>query len=344
MQISVLERFELSTAESNQALVPCAAVVPRPGPGSTKELPACLFLFGGGGSRDSLAQIQPLLDTWWASGALPPMLVATPDTGAFSFYLDEPGMGQYRERFVGDVFVPALRARFGDVLPERPAGIVGISMGGYGALKIALSRPATFGAVAAISPMLEPAFFAGAAVPLRNRFHYPPQVPQALLGPDRDWAAFERDHPVSRARRGAESLRTSSLGIYIDASGQDAVNAHDGAEHLHRVLWDLDIAHEYRLRRDADHIGPELPQRLLEAFAWVGARLSAPRPVPLDLVEEAWCAWLDAPGGAPPPTDPLPPTSVLFPRLLRAQLEPLRAAAAEKDPTMGRRHGVLPPA
>jgi S-formylglutathione hydrolase len=269
------------------------------------------------------------------------MLVATPDPGAFSFYLDDPERGQSWETLVAEHFVAQLRARFRRELGSQPIGLVGISMGGYGALKIALSRATDFAAVAVISPMLEPAFEA-TRVPLRNRYHYPPDVPQALLGPDRDPVLFERDHPVTRARRNAEALRTGSLGIYVDASGGDALHAHDGAEHLHRVLWELDIAHEYRLRRDADHIGPEILGRLRDAFAWVGAHVVEPVLAPLSAPEQQWADWLASDRGAPPPPL-LPPTSRLFPEILRAQLAPLRAAAAAKDPTFGRRYGMLPP-
>lgn len=334
MITSTLERF--AVADDRRGLVPCAAVIPD----GVKELPACLFLYGGGGSRESLAEIQPLLESFWTSGAIPPMLIATPDTGPFSFYLDDPARNQHWEAFVGDSFVHSLRVRFATTLAQRPCALVGISMGGYGALKIALSRPVAFAAVAAISPMIEPAFGAR-HVPWRNRYHYPPQVPQALLGTDRDPALFERDHPATRARHSAQALRASPIAIYIDASGTDVLNAHDGAEHLHRVLWDLDIAHEYRLRRDADHIGPEIVDRLREAFAWVGERLNPPLCPALTQAESAWRLWLESDRSTPPP-EPLPPTSILFPSMLRSQLASSRAVAAERDPTFARRYGVLP--
>jgi S-formylglutathione hydrolase len=187
-------------------------------------------------------------------------------------------------------------------------------MGGYGALKSAFARPALFAAVAAVSPMIEPALDAS-AVRLRNRYHYPAEVPQALLGPDRDPALYRADHPAARAQRNAAALRESGLPIYVDAAGDDALHAHDGAEHLHRVLWDLDLAHEYRLRRDSDHVGPDLLARLQDAFRWVGERLS------------------------PAVSDP----AIDYGRAaLRAQLEPLRREAALRDPTFTRRCGVLP--
>lgn len=56
----------------------------------------------------------------------------------------------------------------------------------------------------------------------------------------------------------------------FDAGSRDALNAHDGAEALHRELWQLDVPHEYHLMRDADHVGPTLAPRLLEAFRWIG--------------------------------------------------------------------------
>jgi S-formylglutathione hydrolase len=326
-----MHRFDV--ADPIHGLVPCAAIVPR----DAGPLPLCLFLYGGGGSRESLADIQPLLESWWASGRLPPLLVATPDVGAWSFYLDDAARGLGWESFITQRFVAHLRAAF-DVAPAT--GLVGISMGGYGALKIAFARPQEIAAVAAISPMIEPAFEAAEVRP-RNRYHYPPQVPQALLGLERDAALFRADHPAGRAMAHADALRNSELGIYIDAAGNDALHAHDGAEYLHRVLWGLDVAHEYRLRRDADHVGPDLLERLFDAFAWVGGRIGPRVSAPWTDAERAWERWLDGDRASAPPA-PLAPTSRLFPRLLRAQLAAERTAAEALDATWSRRYGLLP--
>lgn len=218
-------------------------------------------------------------------------------------------------------------------------GLVGISMGGYGALKLAFARPDLFDAVGALSPMLEPSVD-GAAVRPRNRHHYPPEVPRALLGPERDPALYRSDHPVARAHANAAALHEKQLAIYVDAAGEDALHAHDGAEFLHRELWALDLAHEYRLRRDSDHAGPDLLERLREAFAWVGRRLSPAAQAPLSPLESAWLAWMEAPSSTPPVTT-LTPASPVFSRVLRALLAPQRAAAAREDPTFGRRYGLL---
>jgi len=336
LQKTDIHRFEVP--DPHHGAVPCAAILPRD---AARSLPCCLFLYGGGGSHQTLIDIEPLLASWWASGALPPMVVATPDVGPWSFYLDDPARGLCWESFVTDRFVPHLTARFVLSPAGLGRGLVGVSMGGYGALKIAFSRAPDFAAVAAVSPMVEPARTAD-RVPLRNRFHYPAEVPAALLGQTRDEALYERDHPASRARAHAAQLQRNALAVYIDAAGRDALHAHDGAEYVHRTLWQLDIAHEYRLRRDSDHIGPGFIERLREAFVWVGRHIAPAPVVDMTPAERAWLSWMESGCSTVAPSSALPPESPLLPRLLRAQLASRSRPAAAQDPTMHRVYGVLP--
>jgi S-formylglutathione hydrolase len=331
MTESRLERFQID--DPLHGRVPCVSIRPDvDGP-----LPLCLFLYGGGGSSETLTGMKGVLDRWWSEGALAPLLIATPDVGPWSFYLDDAARGMGWESFIAQRFLPQVCARHHVSL--RP-GLVGVSMGGYGALKLALGEPARFRSVAVVSPMLEPAFEA-AQCPLRNRFHYPPEVPQALLGPERDPQLYRRDHPACRARRQASALRASDLALSIDASGDDAFHAQDGAELLHRVLWELDVPHEYVLRRDADHVGPDLLERLLAAFRWNARHLGALELPPLDALETSWQHWLGHPD-LPPPAAALPPTSRLAPALLRWHLRAASAEAARLDPTFLRSYGQLP--
>jgi S-formylglutathione hydrolase len=141
---------------------------------------------------------------------------------------------------------------------------------------------------------------------------------------------------------GADTIKKSGLAIYLEVGDEDFLNAHDGAEFLHRVLWDLDIAHEYRLIRGADHGGPTLIPRIRDAFAWLGTvssqlhRDANPSPNP---DERAVSDWIEhGLTGEPPAVDP---GSDAFIRILRAQLRPLRDQAARVDPTTPRRYGKL---
>lgn len=302
-----IERLELN--DPVHGAVPALALSPATSVRGA-ELPVCLFLYGGGGTHETLLALEPLLSGAWREGSVPPLLVACLGVPPFCFYLDD-GAEQRWQSAVSRGLLDAVRAHWGG--SPRPAGLLGISMGGYGALKIAFEEPRRFAAVAAIAPMVEPSTDA-ASVGLRNRFHYPGQVPQRLLGSRRDAALFKADHPVTRARRNARELR-ERLAIYIDVGSRDALHAHDGAEFVHRALWELDVPHEYHLLRDADHVGPTLPSRLQRAFAWVGTRLM---------------------GGAPGPSEEE--------RALAAQLEPARRAAREIDPSFDRTYGLLAPA
>ena len=275
-------------------------------PETNAGLPVCLFLFGGGGTADNLWDIQPLLEAGWRDGTIPPMRVACPGVDPWCFYLDDPARGMAWESAVAGAALDAVTDA------DPPCGIVGMSMGGYGALKIAFARPRVFGAVAAVAPMIEPSTDA-AATPPRNRSHYPPQCPAALVGPDRDAVLFRADHPAQRARVHAAEILDAALAIHLDAGSRDALHAHDGAEYLHRTLWDLDVRHAYHLHADADHVGPSLGPRLRDAFAFVGDHLTGRRPAPISADEAG----------------------------LREMIAPAMRAAAATDPTVDRVYGAL---
>jgi S-formylglutathione hydrolase len=298
--------------------VPYAVLTPDGQP-SGASLPLCLFLMGGGGSRQNLIDCQPLFDNWWADGSLPPMVVATPSP-AMSYYVDDSNAGIEWGAFLADDFPAHVRASCGNVShDDSPTALFGISMGGYGALKTAFAHSNRFAVVAAMQPMLEPGF-RDAEIGARNRLHHLSGGPANLVGTGRDHALFEANNPANRARANAHAIHASGLAIYHEAGDADFVNAHDGTEFLHRVLWDLDLSHEYRLTRGADHGGPTLVPRMYQALKWVGETLTAGRA----------------------PTTPADQASRAVLQEMRAQLEPLRAQALVTDPTTARRFGVLP--
>jgi len=310
------------------AAVPYAVLAPS----REEALPLCILLLGGGGTRDAMFDLEPLFDGWWADGTVPPMIVATPTSG-MDYYMEDPAGTIRWESFLAGDFIPHLRSvcNAGDVTV-----IAGISAGGYGALKLAFARPQLFAAVGAMQPMLEP----GARecdVGGRNRLHHSAGGPPRLIGPARDAALWAANNPASRARANAQQLRDSGLPIYLEAGDKDFLNAHDGAEYLHRVLWDLDLSHEYHLVRGADHGGPTMRPRLHAMFAWFGSLWNAAPPDAA--AEEAATVWLQSGMKGKPPAGAT--TTNAFIRFLRAGFEPLRAQAAQSDPTTNRNFGRL---
>jgi S-formylglutathione hydrolase len=298
------------------------------------------MLMGGGGSRQNLVDCQPLFEGWWSEGLLPHMVLATPSPG-MSYYLEDTDGGVRWDSFLAEEFVPHLRATCNVGADRFSTAITGISVGGYGALKTAFARPDQFGVAAAMQPMIEPGLL-DSDVGARNRLHHMAGGPPQLVGPTRDPALFESNNPANRARANASLIRENGLAIYIDAGDEDFLNAHDGAEFLHRVLWDLDISHEYHLVRGADHGGPSLRPRMRAMYTWVGSVISALRAETLEPTaeEQAVSAWIEAGMAGNPPT--AAPTSKEFLRILRAQFQPFRDRAASADTTTNRRYGVLP--
>ena len=82
----------------------------------------------------------------------------------------------------------------------------------------------------------------------------PPSLP-----PRPSPSRYRRWNPASIATDNAAAIRASGLKIFFDCGDNDYLNLHDGAEFLHRVLWDHGIQHEYRLVHGADHLGQPDP-------------------------------------------------------------------------------------
>jgi putative tributyrin esterase len=88
-------------------------------------------------------------------GKLPEFLVVAPGAPG-SWFSDSVDGGQRYESFIAGDLVKAIEAT-GRVVPGPSArAITGISMGGYGAYKIALKRPGFYGSVSALSGALIP--------------------------------------------------------------------------------------------------------------------------------------------------------------------------------------------
>jgi S-formylglutathione hydrolase len=325
-----------------------AAILP-PGYDNSVPMPLCLVLHGGGGSHQNLIDSKPIYDELWASGAMPPTVLASAGISPLGFYLDHPGSIVRWERFIAEDFLAHLRRAY-KIDGSRSSTIIsGTSMGGHGSLRIAFRYPDKFGAVAALEPAVDPALKLD-EVTERNHFFYPPVLKSGgdasadqFVGSNRDAALFKANNPANVAMANADAIRASGLAIYIEAGDEDVFNLHDGAEFLHRVLWDLDISHEYHLVRGADHVGPSLRPRMRETYSWVGSILRPHHPPAHETTsaERAWVEWMEGGSkGDPPLIDPISPAMI---GAYRRWLASAREVAAKVDPTTNRRYGILPP-
>jgi S-formylglutathione hydrolase len=322
--------------ESVPGPVEYTVLVPE-GQAGEQGLPLLLHLHGGGSSCEVLADRKQLQDQLWDSGVLPPMIVAcasTPTVGGY--YVDADDGSGHWETVISRVFRDLIVKQYG--VDDSRVALIGISMGGYGALKLALREPHRYVAVAGLAPAVFPGRTSSVLTP---RTTFGAEVPRLrMLGEPPSEEHYRHNHPVSIAERNADNIKTSGLAIYLECGDRDAFNLHDGTEYLHRVLWELDIPHEYRLVLGADHVGPTLGARFTDAHRFIADAVRARhRPVDdtaLGPEEYAYLEWAAKGFIGTAPT--LDPTSARAPTLLRTVFAAGYEAALDADPTTRRRY------
>ena len=234
-------------------------------------LPLVLHLHGAMSSSASLAAAEPAYAAAWAQGVLPPAVVAcasTPTLGGF--YMDYPGGPQW-ETLLADELPRRLAGQYslmGHSLMGK-AALIGFSMGGYGALKLALRRPEAFAAVAALCPVIFPAD-AAADVPARNRPSILGDL-NAAMGADAE--TYSRNCVPALLSRNADAVRAADLRIFLDCGDADEFHLHDGAVYLHERLKALAIAHVFRSVSGARHADEQAPARQDAAIRFLGEAL-----------------------------------------------------------------------
>jgi S-formylglutathione hydrolase len=117
-----------------------------------RRYPVVYFLAG----YDEDASIAPVaheLEALVAAGAAPEMIlvgVSGDNSLGGGFYVDSPVSGNWASAIVDDV-VPAIDREYRTLADARSRGVAGFSMGGFGAISLAMGHPDVFGAVYALS-------------------------------------------------------------------------------------------------------------------------------------------------------------------------------------------------
>jgi len=219
-------------------------------------------------SSASLELAQPFYNELWASGELPRALVACPSTPTMGgFYIDWPDAAW--ETLVAYEFPEQLA-------PLTATAVIGASMGGYGALKLAFAEPERFAAVAALSPAVFPAEMP-TDVPERTIPSVLGSLHEAMSGGTGDAATYAANSVQGRARAQADRIRGAALPIWFDCGAADEFGLYEGAEYLHHLLVELEVPHEFRLVAGAGHLGPATDERTVEAIRFIGRALSLRR-------------------------------------------------------------------
>jgi S-formylglutathione hydrolase FrmB len=211
--------------------------------GQLARYPVLYFLHGLGDNEQTLFKTGgwTLIEDLRERQKISNFFVVAPE-GRNSFYINSAhGKDRYSDFFLQE-FMPLIEKKY-RVKPGRAGrAIGGISMGGFGALRMAFAYPQLFSSVSAQAPALileSPKNINAAA-----RSGSP--VIRALtgvFGNPIDVGHWDANNPFLLAKKNRVALR--SLAIYFNCGQNDDYGFEKGAAALDKQLTEEHIAHEY---------------------------------------------------------------------------------------------------
>jgi S-formylglutathione hydrolase FrmB len=227
----------------------------------TARYPVLYFLHGLGGNEQELLESGGMneIEDLRAADKTSEFLVVAPNGGRSFFINSRDGRLRYEDFFIKE-FLPFIESHYRIEAVRKDRGITGVSMGGYGALRLGLKYPELFGSVSAHSAALIdklPRFegsedqTAGVARVLGGSFGNPV-----------DPKYWERESPFTIVRT---SPKPANLPIYFDCGTDDDFGFNAGAQKFHDLLASRGIPHEFHLYpggHDMDYFADHLPASL----------------------------------------------------------------------------------
>jgi S-formylglutathione hydrolase FrmB len=221
-----------------------------------RDVPLVLLLHGVYGSHWAWAfkggahlTAQRLID----AGEIPPLLLAMPSDGLWG---DGSGYVAHREqdfeRWIVDEVPAAARAACSACSEASPLCIAGLSMGGFGALRLAGRHPGRIVAAAGHSSVTEVA-----------------QLDALMAETRAGWAAAPADSSVIASLRGADAALPA---LRLDCGRDDPFIAAN--RRLHAELQAAGIAHEYA-EHNGGHGWDYWARHLEDTLRFFGATLAA---------------------------------------------------------------------
>lgn len=193
------------------------------------KYPVVYFLHGYGGNYANaitrVPQLKAHADTYQ-------LIIVCPDGGFSSWYFDSEVDEKYKfETHIADEVVNYIDKNFRTIANKEHRAIMGNSMGGHGALFIALRHPDTFGAAASISGGLDLEI-------LKKQYDVSKRIGDTI-----SHAKEFHDRSVINL---IEKYPNTKLKISVDCGIRDIFI--DPNRRFHQKLLELKIAHDYTER------------------------------------------------------------------------------------------------
>ncbi len=226
-----------------------------------KKYPVLYYLHGLGDNEQSLLNLGgwDLIEDLRRQGKVGEFIVLAPAGGHTFFINSVDGKIRY-EDFLMKEFMPQMEKKYRVESTRATRGITGISMGGYGAMRLAFKYPTQFAAVSAQMPALiseVPASFYGGG----------PGSPAGAMveafGTPFNVEYFDRNNVFTFAKKDPVA-ELKGLQIYFDVGDNDDFGFEEGAERLHKLLDHRGIPNEFHI-----YPGRHDPQFVMRHFGSV---------------------------------------------------------------------------
>ena len=239
----------------------CILLAPSYDANKTARYPVLYFLHGLGQNEQALLNSGGwnLIQDLWDQKQIGEFLIVTPAADRTFYINSRDGKIRY-EDFLVQEFFPFIESHYRIRADRAHRGITGVSMGGYGSLRLALRFPRLFGAVSAHSPALiaklPRAEFDSSNTGMLSR------AMGSAFGSSFDPAYWDRESPFALVRNGP---RPTGLYIYFDCGTEDDFGFYKGAQAFHDLLVSRKIPHEFHLypgRHDEAYFAQHIPASL----------------------------------------------------------------------------------
>ncbi len=233
-------------------------------PSYNKELsrtyPVIYFLHGLNNDETSwtverYGRLQNVIDQMMSEKKLPEFLMVHP-RGDNSFYCNYADGSRRYEDYITQELVEYLEIHFRAKKGREYRAIGGTSMGGYGALKIAMKYPDRYAAVVGQSPII----FLGknpldvtAEVKASRFYQFFVNMLKPIYGEPIRQDLWDANNPLLLAKSG----KFGDLKIYFDFGTEDryiqTIHLDEGIKALHQVLTGAGVTHTYKVHPKEPH-------------------------------------------------------------------------------------------
>jgi len=274
---SAQSRIDCTSIESHMLhrAVRYCVMLPSSYEKETRKYPVLYFLHGLGENEQALMRSGGwgLIEDLAREHKVGDFIMVAPEGRGTFFINSADGHNRYSDFLISE-FLPFIEAHYRIIRTRKSRGVTGLSMGGYGALRLAFAHPELFGSVSAQSAALITETPAQLNADLKDAGPLAGLL-GSVFGNPIDVAHWKQNNPFELARKDQIQIRTQA--IYINCGDQDDYGFDGGATQLHKQLTTEGVHHEFHLypgRHSADYFLSHLGETI--EFHWHAFSASPP--------------------------------------------------------------------